>query len=123
MSKIDINLKVIRDTLMASKLFAVVCCDCVKVLLKWFQEIDDCISDGLSCLTFNLFNESQAGLPFCQGDDCLAMSFADDRIHFPISQALACIHDSRPLVDAHPVFDLSTPVIASIALPTLLLAS
>ncbi len=48
----------------------------------------------------------------------MSMTFTDNRIHFPIAQALAGIHDSRPLVDAHLVFELSTPVVAPVALPT-----
>lgn len=39
------------------------------------------------------------------------MTFSDDRIHFPITQALAFVHDGRPLVDAHPVFELPTPIV------------
>jgi hypothetical protein len=53
----------------------------------------------------------------------MTMSFSDNRVHFPITQALTGINDSRPLVDTYPVLDLSTPVIDPIALPALLLAS
>ena len=87
------------------------------------QELDNSIRHGLSSLALDLSQESQAGFPLRQGDNGMTMSFPDNRIHLPITQALACIHDSRPLVDTHLVFELSTPIVASIALPTLLLAS
>jgi len=48
----------------------------------------------------------------------MSMTLTDNRIHFPIAQSLAGIHNSRPLVDTHPVFELPTPVVASVALPT-----
>lgn len=86
---------------------------------QWLQELNDSISHSLSCLALDLSQESQATLPFRQGDNGMATSFADDRIHFPITQTLTLIRDRRPFVDAHPVFELTTPVITSIALPAL----
>ena len=53
----------------------------------------------------------------------MSMTFADDRIRFPIAQSLAGIHDRRPQVDAHPVFELPPPVVAPVALPAPFLAA
>jgi hypothetical protein len=50
----------------------------------------------------------------------MTVSFSDNRVHFPITQALACIYNSRTLVDAHPVFELATPIVAPVSLLTLL---
>ncbi len=127
MCKVDISFQFFRDTLMLRKLFpgerldncAVVCCDCVKVIRKLFQEIEDYISNGLSCLALDLSQQSQARFAFCKRDNRMTMTFSDNRIHFPITQALASIHDSRSFVNTYPVFNPSTPVIAPIALPAL----
>jgi len=63
---------------------------------------------------------SQAGFALCKGHDSLTMSLSNDRVYFPIAQSLTSIDDDRPLIDAHPVRQLSTPIMASITLPALL---
>ena len=120
MSKIDISIQIFGDTLMVSKLFAIICRDCMCFHRQWLQELDHSIRYGLSGLALDLSQERQARLPLGQGDNGMTMSFSNNRVHFPITQALACIYDSRPLVDTHPVFELSTPIIAPVALPALL---
>jgi len=67
------------------------------------QELDHSICHRLSRFALNLSQEGQARLSLRQRDDCVTMSASNDRIHLPITQALASFHDSRPLVDAHPV--------------------
>ena len=123
MSKIDICTKVMSNPFMVRELFAVIRCDRMGSDRQRFQELDHSIRHGLSSLALDLSQESQSGLPLSQGDNGMTMSFSDNRIHFPITQALASIHDSRPLVDAHPIFELSTPIVASVAFPALFLAS
>ena len=123
MSKVNISIQFFRDTLMARKLFAIIRCDRMGSDRQRLQELDHGIRHGLSSLALDLSQESQAGLPLGQGDNRMTMSFSNNRIDFPVTQALASIHNNRPLVDTHPVFELSTPVIASIALPALFLAS
>ena len=51
------------------------------------------------------------------------MSFSNNRIYLPITLTLASINDSRPLIYGHTVRQLSTPIIASITLPALRLAT
>jgi hypothetical protein len=123
MSKIDISTKITSDPFMIRELFSVIRGDRMGSDRQRLQEIDHSISHSLSGLVLDLSQEGQARLPLSQGDNSMTMSFSDNRIHFPITQALACIHDSRPLVDAHPVFELATPIVAPVSLLALLLAS
>jgi hypothetical protein len=71
----------------------------------------------------DLSQEGQARLLLNQGDNSITMSFSDNRIHFPITQSLTSIHDSRSLIDAHSVFELAASIVAPIAFPALFLAS
>ena len=116
MSKKDINMKVTSDTLMVRKLFAIIRRDRMGSDRQRLHELDNSIPHGLSGLALDLSQEGKAGFPLGQGDNGMTMSFSDNRIYFPITQTLTGINDSRPLVDTHPVLDLSTPVIAPIAL-------
>ena len=119
MSKIDICTKVTSNPFMFCKLSAIIRRDGMGSDRQRLQEFDNSISHSLRCLALDLSQEGQARLRLGQGDNGVAMSFSDKRIHFPITQALAGIYDRRTLVDAHPVFELSTPIVAPIALPAL----
>ncbi len=123
MSKVDSSIQFFRDALMVRKLFAIIRRDRMGSDRQRLHEFDNSIRHGLSGLALDLSQKSQARLPLRQRDNSMTMSFSDNRVHFPITQALASIYDSRPLVNTHPVYDLSTPVIAPIALPALFLAS
>ena len=123
MSKVEIGIQHFRDTLMVRKLFAIIRCDRMGSDRQQLHELDNSIRHGLSCLALNLSQEGQAGLPLDQGDNGMTMAFSNNGIHFPITQALTSIHNSRSLVDAHSVLEYSAPVIAPVALPALFLAS
>ena len=123
MSKVDISIQFFRDTLMIGKLFAIIRRDCIGSYRQRLHELDHGIRHGLSGLALDLSQQSQTGLSLRKRDNGMTMPISDNRIHFPITQALASIHNSRSLIDAHPVFDLSTPVVAAVALPALFLAS
>ena len=86
---------------------------------KRLQELDDGISHRLSRIALDLFQEIPARFSLRQGDNGMTTSFADNRIHFPVTQTLASIHYSGPFVDTHSVLELVTPIIAPIALPAL----
>ena len=123
MSKVDIRIQFFRDTLMVRKLFAIIRCDRMGSDRQRLHELDNSIRHSLSCLALHLSQQSQAGFPLGQRDNGMTVSFSNNCIHFPITQALASIYDRRSLVDAHSVLEYSTPVIAPVALPALLLAS
>ncbi len=120
MSKEDIRIQFFRNTLMIRKLMAIIRRDRMDSDRQRLHELDNSIRHSLSGLALDLSQESQSRLSLRKRDNGMTMPFSDNRIHFPITQALACIHNCRPLVDTHPVLDLSTPVIAPIALPALL---
>ena len=119
MSKTDICAKVTSNPLMVRKLLVIIRHDRMGSDRQRLHELDDSIRHGLSSLALDLSQQSQARFALCKRDNGMAMSFSKNRIHFPITQALDCIHDSRSLVDAHPIFELPTPIIAPIALPAL----
>ena len=123
MSKVNISIQFFRNTLMARKLFAIIRRDRMGPERQRFQELDHSIRHGLSSLALDFSQERQSRLPLGQGDNGMTMSFSNNRIHFPITQPLACVHNSRPFIDAHPVFERPTPVIAPVTLPALFLAS
>ena len=116
MSKVDICTKVTSNPLMVRKLFAVIRRDRMGSDRQRLHELDNSSCHGLSGLALDFSQQSQTGLSLRKRDDGLTMSFSDNRIYFPITQTLTGINDSRPLVDTHPILDLSTPVIAPIAL-------
>ena len=123
MNKVDISIQFFGDTLMVRKLLAIIRRDRMGSDRQRLHELDNSIRHGLSGLALDLSQESQTRRSFRKRDDGMTMSFSDNRIHFPITQALASIHNSRSFVDTHPVFERSTPFIAPIALPALFLAS
>ena len=123
MSKVNISMQFFRNTLMARKLFAIIRRDRMGSDRQRLHELDNSIRHVLSSLALDLSQQSQSRLSLRKRDNGMTMSFSNNRIHFPITQALAGIHDGRPLVDTHPVFERSTPFIAPIALPALFLAS
>jgi len=123
MSKVDIGFQFFRYALMIRKLLAIIRRDRMGSDRQRLHELDNSIRHVLSSLALDLSQHSQSRLSLRKRDNGMTMSFSDNRIHFPITQALTGVYDSWPLVDTHPVFDLSTPVIAPIALPALLLAS
>jgi len=53
----------------------------------------------------------------------MAVTSSNNCMHLPISQAMASVYGSGSLVDAYPILDLPTPIIAPIALPSLFVAS
>ncbi len=120
MSKVDISIQFFRNTLMVRKLLAIIRRDRIGSYRRRLHELDNSVCHGLSGLALDLSQQSQTGLSFRKRDNSMTMSFSDNRIHFPITQPLACVHNSRPLVDTYPVLDLSTPVIAPVTLPALL---
>lgn len=122
MCKENIGLKILGNPFMISKLFAVVCGDRVGSPHQRFEELDDSIGYRFGCFAVDFLQEGQAGFPIRQRDDGMPMPFSDNRIHFPISQPLAGIHNGRPFVDAYPVFELPPSFVAPVALPALLLA-
>jgi hypothetical protein len=119
MRKIDICTKVTNNPFMICKLIAVVSCDRMDSDRKRLRDPIRSIRHGLSGFTLDLSQEGKARLPLDQGDNDMVMSFAYNHIHFPITQALAGIHDSRSLVDTHPIFELSTLTEAPVALTAL----
>ena len=123
MSKIEICTKVTSNPFMIREFFTVIRSYRMDLDRQRLQELDHSICHGLRGFALDLPQEGQAGLPLGQGNNCLAMSFSDYCIYFPITQALACIHDSWPLVDAYPVLEPSATIVAPIALSPLFLAS
>jgi len=114
------DLKSFGNPFMFCDIFPIVRCVRTGSNRQRLQELDDSICHGLSGLALNPSRERQARLPLGQGDNRMTMSVSDNRIHFPISQALADIHNCWPPVDAHPVFELATPIVTAVALPALL---
>ena len=123
MCKVEIGVQHFHDTLMVRKLFAIIRRDRMGSDRQRLHKLDNSIRHGLSCFILNLSQEGQTRLSLNQGDNGMTMSFSNNGIHFPITQALTSIYDRRPLVDAHSVLECSTPVIAPVALPALLLAT
>ena len=123
MGKVEIGIQHFRDTLMVRKLFAIIRRDRMGSDRQRLHELDNSIRHGLSRFILNLSQEGQTRLSLNQGDNGMTMSFSNKGIHFPITQALTSIDDLRSFVDTHSVLEYSTPVIAPVALPALLLAS
>ena len=119
MGKIDISTKVTSNSFMFRKLFAIIRRDGMGSDRQRLQELDNSISHSSSCLALDLSQEGQARLPLGQGDNSMTMPFPDNRIHLPITQSLTSINDSGSLIDAYSVFELSTPIVASVAFPAL----
>ena len=111
MSKIDISIQFIRDTLMVRKLMAIIRRDRMDLCRQRLHELNNSIRHGLSCLALDFSQQSQTRLSLRKRDNRLTMSFSDNRIHFPITQALTGINDSRPLVNTYPVREASRRIL------------
>jgi len=97
MSKIDISIQIFGDTLMVRKLQAIIRRDRMGSDRQRLHELDNSIRHGLSGLALDLSQESQTRLSLRKRDNSMTMSFSNNRVHFPITQALAGINDSRSL--------------------------
>ena len=62
-----------------------------------------------------------ARAPFHQRDERPGARPSHHQVDFPIADAAFCLHDGRSLVDADPVFNLSSPIGFSIAFLAFLL--
>jgi hypothetical protein len=71
----------------------------------------------------NFGQQSEARFAFYQGDNPLMMSFANNRVYFPIGGPLALFYNYWSFFNAHSVWQLTTPVIAAIAFTSFLLAA
>ena len=123
MSKVDLCMKTFSNPLVIGKLLAVIRRDGAGQILQRGKQLDHSICNSFCRLALDFLHESHARFTLRERNNGSTAALANDRVHFPITQALASIYDRRPLVDTHPVFELSTPIVAPVALPALLLAS
>ena len=123
MGEVDRCFQCFCDTFMRCKLSAIIRRNRIDANRKRLHQVNHSICHGLSGLALNFLQESQARCPLRERNDGLAMPFANNRIHFPITQPLTGVDDGWSFVNAHPVLELAAPVVAPIALPASLSAA
>lgn len=123
MGEEEVGIEYLGDSLMASELLAVVGCQRMHAGRERRQQGDHGTRDDLGSLGWHMGDQGIAGLAFVEGDQRLLMASTDDQIGFPVAKAAARIDDGRALLDGHLVGNGATPVAATIAFPTYLLAA
>src|SRR4030043_1680247 len=123
MSKKEIDLQFMCYPFMFSKLLAIISSDSMQAVRYWQEQVNHGMAHLVGSALFNFGQQSEARFTGYQGDNPLMMSFANDRVYFPIADPLALFDNHRSFFNAHSVWQLTTPVIAAIAFPSFFLAA
>src|SRR3972149_6744001 len=123
MSKEEIDFKVPSNPFVLSKLFPIIPGDRMNGICNRLEQVNHGLAYLLRCAPFDLAQQDKPRFSLRQGDDGLAMPFANDRIHFPVTNPLPLIDNLWALLNAHSFGQFSTPVITPIAFAALLLAT
>src|SRR3972149_5248642 len=123
MSKEEIGFQFPSDPFVLGKLFAIIPGDRLHAIGDWLKQVNHGLADLLCCAPFDLPQQDQPRFSLRQGDDSLAMPFANDCIHFPVTHPLTLIDNLWARLDAHSIGQFSTSVITAIAFAALLLAA
>jgi hypothetical protein len=123
MSKKEIDLQFMRYPFMFSKLLAIISSDGMQAICNWLQQVNQGITHLTGSALLDFSEQGKARFPFYQGNNCPVVSFANDRVNFPITDPLALFDNHWSFFNAHSVWQLTTPVIAAIAFTSFLLAA
>jgi hypothetical protein len=123
MSEEEVCVEFCSDTLILSKLLAVVSRQGVNVGRKRHQQRDHGIRNRVGRLERNMGDQRIAGRTFVNRDEFLLLSGTYDQIRLPVTEAATLGHDGRPQIDGDLVGDSAASLTAAITLSSGLLAA
>ncbi len=123
MCKIEPRVQLLSNNLMLSKFFSIIRGDRVNRRLHIRQQSHDSLPDGRGSSSFHLCNQGVHRLALAQGDQRLSMAFADDGVHFPVTDACLPVHNGGTLINADLIHQNPTTLITTITLLSFLLAT
>ena len=123
MSEKEIRLQFLGDPFVFSKFLAIICGESMQTIHTWLEQPNHSLTHLVGSASIHFAQQGKTRFTVCQGDDGLAMPFANEGVHFPITDPLAFLDDFRSLLNANPVWQLATAVIAAIAFAPFLLAA
>ena len=123
MSEKEIRLQFMRYPFMFSKLLTIISSEGMQTVRNRLEQLNFHIAHLVGSPSINFAQQGEARHTFCQGDNSLAMSFAKEDVHFPITNPQMLCDDFWFIFNAHPVRKLSATVIAAVAFGLFLLAA
>ena len=123
MGKIETRVQLLSNDLVLSKLFSIIRGDRVNRLLHSRQQSYDSLPDSRASSSFHVRNQGVHRLALVQGDQRLLMAFADNGVHFPVTDACLPVHNGGTLINADLIHQSPTALITTVTLLTFLLAT
>ena len=108
---------------MFRKLLTIFSSDSMPMVRYWQEQVNHGFAHLVGSALFNFGQQSEARFEFYQRDNPLMMSFGNDRVTLPIADPLALFDNHWSFFNAHSVWQITTPVIATIAFTSFLLAA
>jgi len=119
----EIRLQFLGDPFVFSKFLAIIRGEGMHTIRNRLEQLNHSIVHLVGRASIHFSQQGEARLMFCQGDNGLAMPFANHGVHFPITNPQTLCDDFRSLFNAHSVRQLVAPVIAVVAFAPFLLAA
>ena len=123
MSKEEVGAKIMSNSFVFSELFAIIAGDGVHTISNGSEQIDHGVADHFGCTAVNFLQQSQTRFTFRQRNNGLAMSFANNGIHFPIPNPLTMVNNLRALFNASAIGQITPAVTMAVAIAAFLLAA
>ena len=124
MCEVHIGIQAVGNEGVLGKLLAIVKCQRQALAFVGSQQFDDGLGYTGAVLGVHPLGQGVARLALHQSDQRALVAFADDRIALPVADAAFFINDGRALLDADPVLNHPTALLATgVALAAHLLAA
>jgi len=108
---------------MVSKLFTIIRHQRKHMGFSRFQKADNRFLYGFRCTSIHFSDQGKTSFSLCEGHNCLASTFTQNSINFPIPQALTLIDDLWTLLYASTIRQFATAIVAAVSLAAFLLAA
>ena len=95
MSEKEIRLQFLGDPFVFSKFLAIICGESMQTIHNWLEQPNHSLTHLIGSASIHFAQQGETRLTVCQGDNGLAMSFANEGVHFPITDPLAFLNDFR----------------------------
>ena len=111
MGKEEVYIQCFRDHLMVSKLFTIIRRQRKHMGFTRFQKADNRFLYGFRCTSIHFSDQGKTRFSLCEGHNCLASTFTQNSINFPIPQALTLIDDLGTLLYASTIRQFATAIV------------
>ena len=122
-SKVKPCLQLPGNRLVLGKFFAIIRGNGMHRGLEMAQQSHHSLADRRGGAACHMGQQRVHGFALGQGDQRWLLPFANDRIHFPVTDAGLPVHHRRALINRYGIDQLAAALIAAVALLALLLAA